>query len=693
MRQLCAAWARRGRGWRWSLTGAAAVYVASGGVILLNTDVRNERRSEADVERARADYERTYAAFDTMPSLRLVAATTAVDIRPEDGAVDVTGTYRLRNTGVRNVEQILLTVPDARTVTTRLALTAGVSESPATLRGARVLHLSSPVAPGAELPLTFRVEVRRHGFVDGRPDTRVVRNGTFFSSADYLPQVGYQRRRELDDPDARRRQGLVSPPLPRPDSMRLLRNYATPAADWISLHTVVSTVAGQIALAPGDLVRTWQHGARRYFEYTARTPVLGQWAYLSGAWATARDSVGRIGIAVHFHPAHTYNVARMLHAAKRSLAYYAQWFGPYQHRDLRIAEFPRYARFAQSYPGLVPFSESVGFIARLSDSSDVDYVSYVTAHEVAHQWWGHQVIGADLPGATLLSETLAQYAALMVMERERGADAMPRFLAHSLDNYLAGRGEARAAEVPLAAVGDQPHVHYWKGGLAMYALRQHIGEESVNRALARFAARARYRTRPYPTAGELLDALRAEVPPDRMTLFDDLFHRVTFWDLRARDALAVARDAGEYVVRLPLTSGKTYVDTAGVERDARLDEWVDVVVRGTRPDSRGETVLARQRHHVTARDTVLEIRVRGWPTTVVVDPWHVLLDRVPADNVADVRVATPPTKSGSGTVRLQDAGRARAFGRASAGAVLPSPIERVPNGDGFHDAIVEHPIE
>jgi carboxyl-terminal processing protease len=32
---------------------------------------------------------------------------------------------------------------------------------------------------------------------------------------------------------------------------------------------------------------------------------------------------------------------------------------------------------------------------------------------------------------------------------------------------------------------------------------------------------------------------------------------------------------------------------------------------------------------------------------------------------------------------LRDAGRARVFGRRSAGAVLASTVERLPNGDGF----------
>src|SRR3546814_3825526 len=94
----------------------------------------------------------------------------------------------------------------------------------------------------------------------------------------------------------------------------------------------------------------------------------------------------------------------MIESAKKSLDYHPREFSPYQFRQLRILEFPGYSTFAQAFAGTVPYSESIGFIADLRDEDDIDYVFYVTAHEVAHQWWAHQVVGAHVQGATMLSE-------------------------------------------------------------------------------------------------------------------------------------------------------------------------------------------------------------------------------------------------------------------------------------------------
>ena len=121
----------------------------------------------------------------------------------------------------------------------------------------------------------------------------------------------------------------------------------------------------------------------------------------------------------------------MIDAARKSLAYFTANFGPYQHRHLRIVEFPALRpRCARRFRALIAFSESIGVQRPPRPATEaIDYPFYVTAHEVAHQWWGHQVVGANVQGVAMLHETLAQYSALMVMEKEFGRRGMRRVLA------------------------------------------------------------------------------------------------------------------------------------------------------------------------------------------------------------------------------------------------------------------------
>ena len=102
-----------------------------------------------------------------------------------------------------------------------------------------------------------------------------------------------------------------------------------------------------------------------------------------------------------------------------------------------------YASFAQAFAGTMPYSESIGFNADTNDPEKIDFTTYVIAHEIAHQYWAHQVIGADMQGGTLTSETLAQYSALMVMKKLYGPDQIRRFLKYELDQLSHAAARAR----------------------------------------------------------------------------------------------------------------------------------------------------------------------------------------------------------------------------------------------------------
>src|ERR1019366_9081832 len=121
-------------------------------------------------------------------------------------------------------------------------------------------------------------------------------------------------------------------------------------------------------------------------------------------------------------------------AVARELDYATAAFSPFQFRQLRIIEFPRYGNFAESFPNTIPFSEGIGFITWV-DPNKKDAINlpfFVTAHEVGHQWWGHQVVSANTEGQTAIVETLAQYTALMIMKKTYGADSMKKFLRYQL---------------------------------------------------------------------------------------------------------------------------------------------------------------------------------------------------------------------------------------------------------------------
>src|SRR6185295_18945028 len=308
-----------------------------------------------------------------------------------------------------------------------------------------------------------------------------------------LPSVGYNERAELQSDRDRKSYDLPAKDrmAPRDDVKAQQYNYIRQDSDFIKFAITVGTVPDQVAIAPGYLKKEWNENGRRYFRYEMDQPILNFFSVLSARYEVMRDTwyapgaQEPVNLEIYYHPPHKANLERMMRGMKDSLTYCSEAFGPYQHRQARIIEFPRYQSFAQSFPNTIPYSEAVGFIARVRDDDpdDIDYPYYVTAHELAHQWWGHQVPGADVQGETMLVETLAQYSALMVMKRKYGESKMQRFLRYELDRYLLGRTTEQKKELPLALVENQDYIHYRKGSLIMYALQDYIGEESLNRAI------------------------------------------------------------------------------------------------------------------------------------------------------------------------------------------------------------------
>ena len=375
--------------------------------------------------------------------------------------------------------------------------------------------------------------------------------------------------------------------------------------------------------------------------FRTEAPIHNFFSIQSAAYAVREDRWKDVALSVYHHPAHAYNVEGMIALMKESLEYFTTNFGPYQFRQLRVVEFPAYRNFAQSFPGTIAHSEAAGFIFDTSKPVNADLVTYITAHETAHQWWFHQVISADMQGMTVLSETLAQYSALMIMERLYGPENVRKFLKRALDGYLNGRGTEAVEELPLARVNGQTqaYIGYQKGALVMYLLKDQLGEAAVNRALQAMIRDFAFKGPPYPRSVELVDRLRAEALPDQQQLITDLFEKITIYDLKVAGVRSTHRPDGKWSVEIDVEARKLYADGKGVETEAVLDEAFDIGVFAAEPGKAGYTkasVLSMERGRVHSGRQTLTVVVDQEPKFAGVDPYNKYVDRNSGDNVRKV---------------------------------------------------------
>ncbi|MFN3875185.1 MAG: M1 family aminopeptidase, partial [Flavobacteriales bacterium] len=637
--------------WRWRWHGAkqrlAATRAPAIGLVLLfaglagwgfyNTKVLNEYMTSDERERQQADYEKAYKRFEGMHQPHYTAVVFTIDLEPEKRAMRYTARITLRNKGDRPVDTLHLSLPER--MGAQLAVPgATVVLDDSTLKQ-RMYRLSPPLAPGAELAIIVQGGYAAKGFENRVSFTGIVQNGSFFNNMDLLPMIGYQPGFELADKNDRRKHGLPPnrrmPPLSE-DPARRMQNYLLRHSDWVEVSTTISTAPDQIAIAPGSLQKEWEQDGRRYFRYVVDHPSMNFYSFMSATYEVAREKLDSIDIEVYYHKDHGVNVPRMLSGMKQAIAYAGRHFGPYAHKQARIIEFPRYSSFAQAYPGTMPYSEAIGFITDLREPEDIDPVFYVVAHETGHQWWAHQVIGAAMQGATLLSESMCQYTALMVMEREYGRPHMRKFLKYEADKYQNARGGEALGESPLLTVENQAYVHYNKGSVMLYCLREFLGEDALNRAFRHMVDSFAYAEPPYPTSLDMYRAMRAVTPDSLLYLLDDNIKRITLYNNAVREAKARMNADSTWTVEVLIAAAKMYSDSVGVETEAPMDDWMDVAVMpklrfGMSKQEMDEPLLLR-RVRLRTGENRLAFTVPKRPGAVAIDPGHLFFDRLPADD-------------------------------------------------------------
>jgi hypothetical protein len=620
------------------LAGAATLSMAGfGAFIFYNTNVLNQYRTADDALSRQADYEKKYKRLAGVPQPKVTAVKVTADLYPREQRVRMHGRYTLQNRTDHPIDTIHLLLAQGELITVdrlEFGAQATLAEIDAPI-GVRTYKLATALPPGGTIELDFDLTTGAHGFTNTGAFTDVEYNGSFVNAQSMLPLIGYQPRGELTADRERKKFGL--PPSERmrdrDDPAGLAINGLSPDADFITYETIVSTEEDQIAIAPGYLQREWTRDGRRYFEYKMDSLIANFFAYQSGRYAVKKDRWNDVAIEVYYQPGHEYNLDRMVAATKSGLDYFTANFGPYQHKQFRIIEFPRYQAFAQSFPNTIPYSEGIGFIARVREDNkdDIDYPYYVTAHELAHQWWGHQVVAADVQGGTMLIETLAQYSALMVMKHKYGEEKMQKFLQYEMDRYLLGRSTEEKKELPLSRVEDQPYIHYRKGSVVMYALQDYIGEENLNRAIRSFLEEHRFMGPPYPNTTQLLKHIREVTPPQYQYVIDDMFDSIVLYDNRAKTATAKALPDGRYEVTLKVIANKRKADELGKETEVPLADWIDIGVL----DADNKPLFLEKRK-LDREETGFTVIVDRKPVRAGIDPYNKLIDRRPKDNTIAV---------------------------------------------------------
>lgn len=636
------------------LVAATFVFLGIGGALYYQDNILNENKSGNEQELEIVNWEKKYKKFENKVQPRITDIKIDMDLFPEERNFVANGKYILKNKSTQVIDSILVDYKEGTQVSFNVK---NKLVSKDTLYNFNIYKLEQALQPGDSIQMSFVVKNKPNTFF--KNNSPVLYNGTFINN-DIFPSLGYSASSELTDDDVRKKYGLKPKDrMAKPtDSIARKNTYISSDADWLTFETTVSTSGDQTAIAPGYLKKKWQKNGRNYFHYKMDKKMLNFYAFNSARYEVKRDKWKNVNIEIYYHKGHEYNLNRMIAGVKKSLEYYTKNFSPYQHKQVRIIEYPKtQGQFAQSFANTIPYSEAIGFIADVNDDNQdaVDYPFAVTSHEVAHQWWAHQVIGGNVQGVTLLSESLSEYSSLKVLEHTYGKSKMRRFLKDALDKYLKGRTFESKKERPLMFNENQQYIHYEKGSLVLYALSDYIGEQKMNNTLKSYISKVAFQDAPYTNSIELVNEFKKATPDSLQYVINDMFETITLYDNRISNVTSKKMPNGKFQVTIQFEVSKYKADKEGkrIFKDPKgktlkftrkgnkyptesfpLQDYVEIgifseqTIKGKKTDKE----LYLKKLKINTIDNTVVLMVNEKPTEVGVDPYNKLIDTNSDDN-------------------------------------------------------------
>ncbi|MCR9287769.1 M1 family aminopeptidase [Saprospiraceae bacterium] len=591
--------------------------------------------------------EKKYKRYQNIISPHIVSVKMNMDLYPKERHFDGSGKYILVNHSEEIIDTIVLNYKSQlnQTYDFECEYEFVSQEEIGNMAHFDIVKLKEGLKPNDTLKMTFQMKSMPQNWF--HINNRVKYNGTYIND-EICPRFGYwlgYLREEI---------GMnYDIKMPHPtDTLAIKELELRKDSKMIDFEAIVSTSDDQIAISPGALLREWAEKNRRYFHYKTETKISHSFLFMSGEFDVAKDKWRNIDLEVYYRKGHEYNVQRMMDGMKAGLEFCNDNFSPYQFNQLKIVEFAQTGGVsAHGFPGVLPSGEGAGFTADLDGHKHegVDWAFGTAVHEVAHQWWGHQVRAASAQGSKMIAESMAEYVNVCVKHKVKGKKEVRKYIKHEMDHYLQKRAREWGTEQPLMYTHpDQNYIHYPKGTVTFYALKEYLGQEKLNQAIGKFVKKVAFREEGFTTTPEMMNYIREATPDSLKYIIKDWFETVTLYDSKIVDAKISPLKNGQFQIDLDFQVSKYRSEDKGIKvfedekgasisyHDTDKDETIqslplaDYIEIGI---LNGDKELYLKKHKVTQIKNQISLIVDEYPTEVGIDIFGLLIDVKRADNL------------------------------------------------------------
>ena len=450
------------------------------------------------------DYKKEWKQYSAIIQPKITDIDFQIDLRPHKESFDATGVYKLVNQSNKSIDTIFIRTGFDEITKLNWKGKAQLLKKDTAMKS-YLYKLTNSLRPGDSLALSFTIKNTPNTIFSR--NSNVLKNGTYLQH-DILPRFGYQ---------------FIDHELPLADSLVNSNNYFHRDADYVNIHTVISTCIDQIAIAPGDLISEKKEEDRIIYEYSVPKPVKFNFSFHSAIFEVLEEHYRGVAIKLFYKKGHGHNTKLMLEGLKSSLDYNSKLFGQYPYKQLRIIEFPHTQKSysASLFSNNIPASEILFNINTENTDKNIKLPFYVMAHELTHEWFGNQVMPADAEGAKMLTESITEYISLCIYEEYIGVENAENFLSAQYSRYHRGRKKEKGKEQPLSKVlSHQEYIAYGKGAIAFNTISKSIGKDKFNSILQQYVLKYKSQFKYYPTTKDFIQLLKINTRKEEHHLID-----------------------------------------------------------------------------------------------------------------------------------------------------------------------------
>ncbi|MBX2873649.1 MAG: hypothetical protein KTR30_16155 [Saprospiraceae bacterium] len=636
IRQIRSSFRQRSNG-RWGMIGLLTIiFISLLGVLYYQMNVLNTRTSREAALDQRAAYELKYKPMDEWPDLRVAAMQSKVDIYPEEGSFRIEHEFKLANRGEEPIKKQWFTAPRWLEVEKLEIKKAKLVEYDA-LHRVYQFTLDQAVLPGDTIDMSYNITYEPKGlsFARSLRERSVVANGTNIMSVGIVPRFGYRSDLEIQDNEERLKRGLPPVEIVRESEMHAgMADEDRATYNKFNFETILSTESPQIAVAPGRLLDSWEEAGRNYFHYKSQAPINHFYSYISADYAMIQKEVDSVKLSVYYDEGQAYNVELILDVMEQTLRYCQDAFGAYEMDELRLLEIPgHWPMGGYAAPGNIGLVEDRAFLTDLRDTTAFDVVTKRVSHEVAHQWFGHQLTPYNGEGGSFLVESTAKYLECIIQEQRHGKHQLRTLVKEEMSRYFGNRNRAIVPEPPLNLVDGQNYLAYSKGAVVMNAIRDLLGEQTVNEAL-RYLFDHHAFPKPKASMADFEAQLFERATLAQQEQLKDWLSRITIYDTKILSATYTPLPSGEFEVQLEVEAHKQQLQADGSLAEMPMEEPVNIGLFQQHPDQLVRFSEQDYYEKYILKSGVQKIRfqVAHLPEFVSVDPYLHLLDKNIYDN-------------------------------------------------------------